>query len=716
MSFSFGYSPLLLVMLLALFGAVAYWGYANTTPRLKGPRQALLAGLRFVAFFLVLLLLFQPIVRRTASDVDSPVLAVLFDDSESIRLSAYDSTSGVFGALLEELRLPGGLDVQAYRFSDAPALLPSDRSAWSDSITATGDRTDIARALSDVQRNLRDRNLGAIVLVSDGRYNTGRNPIYVAERSSIPIHTVVVGDTTSRRDVALGRVAANRVAFVGVEQPVRVDLSATGFAGSRLSVTLRSRSRQLATESLTVDGDVLHTSVELSYVPDEEGLHNLAVSVTEFEGEVTHRNNTATFSVRVLDQKRQILLVGGAPGPDVAATRQILELAPDAELTVRVQKAAGVYYDGALPNDLASFDAVVLVGYPGPAASRSEVTGIRDAIEAGLPAFFILTRETDLDLLSRSLLESLPISVERLRPEWTDASIALTPAGAEHAVSAVDGAGADDWMRLPPLRVPTSRFQASPDAQVLATTDIRGVRLDDPLLVVRARSGARTAAFLGGGTWRWRNLPQDLDRWGHLWPTLVSNTVQWITADRDQRPVRVRPLRDVVAGGEPVQFVGEVYDERLQPVSDALVEVEIRDEEETSYPLRLESEGRGQYALAGVSLPTGIYSFSAVASRGGQTLGSDSGSFVVGGLALEHQDTSADPVLMRQIAHRSGGRALSAGDASALPEMISETATLEPRVVSVEHEFNLRRHPLFLLIIVALLTTEWVLRKRSGLV
>lgn len=722
MSFFFQYSPYLLLLCAAVAAAAVIWGYRHTIPPLPPGRKVLLGSLRFASFFLICFLLFQPIARRTATHVERPVLAVLIDDSESLALatesadSAASSRARAVEAVLGDLKLPANADLRGFRFSAGASALSEAQGSWLDSLESEGQRTDIAGALAGVRDELGDAHLAGIVLISDGRYNTGSNPLYVAERFPVPIHTVTVGDTTARRDVLIGRVNANRVAYVGAEQPVEVDVQADGFPGSRVSVWLNAGAQRLASVTVDVTAEMAQIPVHLSYVPEEAGLHTITVSVTELDGELTYENNRSTLPVRVLEQKRQILLLAGAADPDVAAVRQILSSDADMEVTVRVQKDASSYYEGPLPPSLGTFDALVLVGYPGRTADREVISRVREAVEGGLPLLFVMSGSVDLTVASAELGDVLPATTEGNRSGWMEALPELTSEGLQHPVLAVPDAAASDWKRLPPLRISESRWEPTPDARTLATIEVRGVDLDDPLIVIRSRGGTRSAAVLGAGTWRWKNVPTDLADMGHLWPQTLSNTLRWITAARDQRPVRVRPVREIFAGQEAVEFVGEVYDESLRPVPDAGVELNVTAEDGREYPFRMESIGNGRYELDAASLPEGIYRYEAAAMRGALQLGTDSGSFTVGDLTLEHRDTRADPVLMRQIASRSGGRSFDASEAATLGAALQDDASIEPRTASLVTESNLRRRPIFLFMIVLFLTAEWVLRKRSGLV
>ena len=579
-----------------------------------------------------------------------------------------------------------------------------------------GERTDIARALADVREALEGENLRGVLLVSDGQYNTGRNPLYLAERYPVPVHALVVGDTTGRRDVAIRRVTTNEIAYVGTELPVQVGLRAVDYAGARVNVSLLRGGEVLSSQTADLSGGATEVPVDLAYEPTEAGLQRLTVAVTRLDGEATYRNNTAALNVRVLESRQRVLLLAAAPGPDVAAVHALLQEDAGAEVTRRVQKAPGTFYEGDLPDSLDAFDVIVLAGWPGSAADAAQVARVAEAAEADVPLLFLLSRQTDVGLLGRYLADVLPVVAETARGGFMEATPQITPTGAQHAILDDLDATSAVLRRLPPLDYSEGRWRASPDARVLATVEVRGVPLDSPLLVIRSRGGSRSAALLGAGTWRWRNLPEDLDAAGPFWPGLFSNLLRWVTTREDSRPVRVEPLEETFAGSEPVAFTGQVYDESLEPVDGAQVEVEVTAPDGTRYPYRMEGFGNGRYVLDAGAFPEGTYAYEAVARRGGTELGEDRGAFAVGGLTLEFRETQADAPLMRQIAQRSGGFFFLQDEVEDVPVRLASSDRFTPVVFEEERSVELWRRYAFLVAVILLLTAEWFLRKRSGMV
>ncbi|MEL6772144.1 MAG: vWA domain-containing protein [Bacteroidota bacterium] len=704
-------SPLLLVLcLLAGFG-LAMFTYRRSVPSPQGRRLGLLVGLRSTALALVLFLLFEPIWRSVTRSEEPPVLAVLVDDSQSLSEDETASTLRAALASIDKLDVPTEA-LRRFRFADGLRPLGPD-----DSLSQGGSRTDLARALSTVVDELERDHLAGVVLVSDGQTTAGRNPIYLAERYPVPIYTVVVGDTTAQRDVRLNRVITNEIAYVGVEVPVQVGVFHDGFPGERVTVTLTEGGRRVATEVLTLGDDGTESTVELLVSPSTPGLRRFTVAVTPLEGEVTTRNNTEAVTIRVLENRRRVLFVAAAPGPDVSALRRLVGSDPNIELTPRTQRASGQFYEGPVPADLSAFDLLVLAGYPGSVSDGTTTRRLAAAVADGLPVLFVLTQNTDPTLLRQAFDEALPVRPERSRTLYYEAQMALTSSGAFHPV--LDATtGSERLDRLPPVLYNESRWRASPDAQTLATIQVSGAVLDDPLLVVRRRSGLRSAALLGAGTWRWSNLPEDLDDMAAFYPRLTDNLLRWLTTRADRRPVRVRPTRDLFGEGEPVTLSGQVYDEALSPISDATVDVIVTAPDGTSTPHVMRAVGTGRYALDLGPRPSGTYRFTADATQAGNgtQLGDDAGSFAVGALALEFQNPTADASLMRQLAQRSGGAVIPSEDIDSLEELLAQPGRFMPIAIESEQETPLWHVPWWLGLVVVLLAAEWVLRKRAGMV
>ncbi len=717
MAFSFGYSPWLLLLCVAVAGGLTYWTYRATVPSLRVGWRLLLGGLRFLALALICFLLFEPVLQQFRSTERPPVLAVLVDDSQSMQVVTAGDTSAarpnaartsvrpVLDALQDEA-MPG--TARFFRVGEASRALSG---GIIDSLRFDGARTDLSSGLQAAPEELRDENLGGIVLVSDGQYNTGQNPLRVADRSPVPVHTVTVGDTARQRDLRVQDVSTNDRAYLNSSVPVRVTLSVTEGPGQPVPVTLEQSGRTLDQRPVRLPDGTGEVSVDLTFEPEQAGLQQVTVRVPELAGEVTTRNNAQSTSLRVLESKRQVLLLGAAPAPDVSALRRVYERTADTEVTARIPTPDGTFLEGPLPDDLSAFDVVVLAGFPSPSVPDDVVQRVATLVNDGTPALFFLDRQTDLAAWTEHFEASLPARPDASTSSFAEASFRIVESARQHPVFRIEGAEGAFFERLPPLQVPASAWTPTPDAQVLGTAATTSA----PLLVLRRRAGLRTAAFLGSGVWRWALLPSELRAADPLWPGLASNLLRWAGTEADDSPVRVRPTASTFGGTDAVSFAGQVYDQSRQPVSDATVTVTVTDSTGTEYPYTMDPTGQGRYTLDVGTLPEGTYQYEAQARLGETDLGTDRGEFSVAPLRIEYQSPRADAVLMRQLASRAGGTAYTPETIDRLPAELAGQASFSSDVVQRSSEAELWRTSLFLIAILALLASEWTLRKFLGL-
>ena len=159
-------------------------------------------------------------------------------------------------------------------------------------------------------------------------------------------------------------------------------------------------------------------------------------------------------------------------------------------------------------------------------------------------------------------------------------------------------------------------------------------------------------------------------------------------------------------------FTGQVYTEALVPIPDADVRITVRGPRGAVVAMR--ALGNGRYAADAGALPAGAYTFTAEATRGGAALGQDRGTFGVGRLAAELREPGADAATMRLIALRSGGHVVGLDSLGAFVARLR--GTLSERPLVRQDATPVLGLPWLLALIVALLTAEWVIRKRSGLV
>ena len=709
---SSSHSAVVLIVSLLAAAAITFLFYRRTLPPVSAAWRRTLGSLRFLVLFLLFALLGEPLLSFFFTSHVRPSIVVLMDNSRSMTIASETDVRDVFAAAAESEEmsgLQGAAEVHWRTFDNNLHTLTE----WSrDALRFDGDRTNLSGVFETIRTEPPAENLQAVVLLTDGNSTSPSNPSYAAEALGVPVFAIGIGDSTERKDVLVSGLLHNSVAYAGTRVPVQVTIQSSGYDGDRAEVTLAMRGTVVDRSTLILGTGTGEYRTTLFMTPDSAGTIRGDVSVSRLSGETTYENNRTIFFTTVLSGKRKVLLLAGSPGQDVSFIRRSLEADSSTTVVTRIERAGGEFIEGELTQALLNeHDAVFLVGYPGPFSSERSLQILTTAEAARKPLFFMFSRLMDNTRLDR-IARLLPVTVRSMFPAELQVFMAPREDLRQHPLLRFGQDGA--WSSLPPLFQPQGQFTVLPEAQVIATTRLQSQTLADPLLVTRSVAGRRSIALLGYGLWRWKMLSPQGNLADSPFDEFLRNALQWLTTVDDQRQFRISPAQESFSALEPTIFSAEVYDESMQPVNNASIDLTISGEGR-SYTVPFSSIDNGQYEGSGDVLPPGEYTYAATANAGGIELGTGRGSFTVGGLQAEFLQTRLNKDLLKNIAFRTGGSYYDAGTISGLANSITSLPGFRTREVRSGVRIELAHSAWVLGLIVFLLTAEWFLRKRLGL-
>lgn len=708
---------LAIIIILAGFG-FAVWSYRTTLPPVSPGRRWTLIALRTLGITLLLLAFFETILSSLMVTAEDPQIVIALDNSESMTLGGIDTTRieegrGIFRNLLES-----DLEERPISILFSDSARPFDPGALDSLARATGAETNLAMPFALVSDSIRRHNIRAVVLMSDGRYNAGINPIYDAEKLGLPVYAVGLGDSVEPRDLAIAQLFTNEIAYIGTEQPVQVRVRSSGFAQSRAQLVLRDDNGVVAREEVFLLPGTNEYTANFVWTPREEGTARLTAAIEGPGGELTLKNNQRTGLVQVRSNKRRYLIVSGSPNPDFAFLKRHLSADPDIEIATYVQRDGNTFLEGTL--GAASFrdvETVVLIDYPTAESAPKNLDLIGETVRGrNLPLFVVLGSNVDYDKLRR-LENLLPVRIGTARANEAQVFTAVTPEGSESPITRLSDSAA--WSGLPPIFRSETQLTPRPEAEVLATARIGSTRLDEPVIVSWKLGRSRSLLVAGYGLWRWELIGEGrAEATGResarVLEDFVGNALRWLAVREEDQQVRIRPSKEVYNLGETVRLLGQVYDESFQPLDNAEVKVTVQGAGK-SYEMNLAPAGNGRYEGMLSGLPAGDYRFNGSASIGGRTLGSDAGRFIIDEVGLEFTQTSMNASLLRSLAERTGGKFYTADQAGSLLDDIRAHEGFGPKSVESEEEFSFRESIWFLIASLAFFAVEWFIRKRSGM-
>jgi len=322
--------------------------------------RVILASLRLVLLGLLIVLLNRPVLTLGQNRVEPSVLAVLIDDSLSMRVRDVVPAPGSAGvgrldavlALLQgnEQRVVRELakqhSIRFFRFNqnaEPIASVEGDPSRGSEGVESsardfsndlapltalkpTGQNTQVLKSVQTVLKDLQGQRVAGVVVLTDGRDTpAGPQTALLDELSkfNVKVYPIVTGSDRAPLNVSVQSVAVQDSAFKGDIVNVRAQLAMTGVEpGQQVRVVLKDKrtGRELpglagatAEQLVIADGSGRPTEVELQFKPEVVGPLDVVVEAAPLTGEVDDDDNARVVQVAVLDAKINVLYVDGYP-------------------------------------------------------------------------------------------------------------------------------------------------------------------------------------------------------------------------------------------------------------------------------------------------------------------------------------------------------------------------------------------------------------------
>ncbi|MEM7515870.1 MAG: hypothetical protein AAF368_02960, partial [Planctomycetota bacterium] len=647
---------------------------------------------------------------------------------------------------------------------------------WQEQLSGSGNATELGSALGQAMALHRGRHVTDIVVVSDGRNNGGAVPLDAARAAGadgVPIHTVVVGDTRPEKNLIVELIEAPATVLAGDEIAVTVRVSGRGLDGdARTEVVLEEiggqdgANRLVAAEDDVVVEEAGRRVVLVAPPPLQTrslngGERRFRVSVAPVEGETLLDDNAIELSVDLTPERIRVLYVDGYPRWEYRYLKNLL-LRADENLVMQcfllsatpdfLQEASdGPPHLEVVPTErealLENYDVIILGDVDplaisaDPAKCEEFMASLREFVERGgglallggeyeNPRAFVETPLEDLvpvvidPVGSGSFVGGL---VDEFRPVLEDPStpheiVRLHPDMNTNRALWEDEGGLRGQYWFSSLAV-----RPKPGAQVLLRHPSAGNAYGrHPLLTVGYFPSGRTM-FLGiDSTWMWRF------RYGDRYhERFWRNAIRWLALGRlrsGDRRVRIDALKNTYDLGERVVLEARVLDEDYRPSTEPTLKVQLAqaggsapttgfDREgplagsSRELTLELVSDRPGLYRLSfDVERPAGYRAFvERDGVRGAST------EFDVVLPSRENADPSPDPDTLRAISTLTKGIAVNLTDLDRLvsKEFKGEEERRQPISSQLEDAWD--DWPTLLLLL-GLLSTEWILRKRLELV
>ncbi|MDA1052432.1 MAG: glutamine amidotransferase [Planctomycetota bacterium] len=716
-------------------------------------RRGVLIAVRVAVLLLLLLAMLRPTRVYTTTKQQSAVLMLMLDQSRSMTLpstvegkSRWQLQRESVLKLQEQLAdLSADFDIRLYSYDDQLHPLRMEAGKLELPDEPSGDLTDIGTTLHEaVQRELGKRLMGAILL-GDGTQTAFSSQVEMPEagrelaRLEYPLYTVVfgpTGDVAQARDVSIENMPEQYTVFVKNELVVKGALRVRGYVNQAIPVELIAENpagerTRIATVEVTAREDNQLLPVEMSFVPPQPGHYQLTLRTVEQPGERVTRNNELSAFVTVLEGGLRVLYLYGDLLGEQRLLRRSINLSPDIQLDdIYVDPKNRDRWPINLEDELSyeNFDVLLLESVDSSALGEANLRNIATLTERGKGLMMLggFNSFGPGGYRESPLADVLPIEMGRFERQdvgfdspvskdlhlWGKLSMLATQS---HPVTAL-APGVDNesvWKSLPPLEGANKFTDLKPRSRVLLETEAH-----QPLLVAGEYGSGRVLAFAGNSTIRWWQQGRQVEH-RRFW----RQAILWLARrdDLEQNDVWIKLAQRRFNPGARVTFTAGAASASGEVIRDATFAAELVTEDGTRQLLRLSQDDDViSGAIEAVAQP-GEYLVELTVSRQGKQVGTTRAKFQVLDRDIELSTPAAGHEQMAALANltkEAGGKPLAPEQLPALLREIKQRRT--ELQVEVQTKWRLGDTALdawlFILGVIGLLTIEWLLRKRWGLV
>ena len=739
---SFGARPSVMIALvvLAAMGLLLYFLYANSRVLKSSKWRSVLFVFRCLLMALILICLMRPVVVVPAVVPQSSFVAVLMDDSASMKISdegGRPRLDAIKDAMAGDGTLIRGLSdkfkLRFFKFSSKtePAGGPAD-------LKADGTETNIDESLSQAARELAGVPMSGIVLISDGA-QTAETDLsstlnYLRSRN-IPVFTVGVGKPRLENDIEISRATAPRRALLGSVVNAELLVRASGIQGRTARIDLTEDGHPFKSTTAEINGGDGTQLVRMSFTPTRPGVHRYTFTAQQLEGETITDNNSQELLIDVEDRHPRILYVEGEPRWEYGKIRAAMDDEKNLILISLLRSADGKYYRqgvdtpdelaGGFPKaaeDLFKYDGLVIGSVESTFFTFDQLRNIEQFVSRRGGTLLALGGSKSFDAGAFSttpLADLLPVYLTGQNVEEGDSQTFKampSPRGADYPVAKLQedrDANLEAWQSMPAITIPEVLTATKPGATViLEAHSTKDKNPSVPLLVEERYGRGRSMAFLASDTWRWRMMLEFKNKsFETFWRNMFRHMAQGVRGQ-----VETTTERSSYAKGDRVQIRTEVADNKYAAITDAQVTARVTSPSGQTTDLNLKPDlGHEAEAYVAALAPTeeGAYTVEVTASRGSraEVLPPGHAEFLVGPVNREAFGAAQNRDLLKRIAAETGGSYYPLDAARDLAEDLSHAGGGN----SVVTTLDLWDMPVNFILLVALASAEWFVRKRKGL-
>lgn len=693
MHFNTQYSFFYIVLSLAIASLLSYLLYKGNPLKLqKKWMQWTVMGVRWFSLFIICFLLIEPLVKWLNQHKEKPLLIFAIDNSESMvagKNGVYTKTE--FVSELQKIK-----EELADKFKIVNFTLGS-QTKISDSLSFHEKQSKLAEGLAEIENYTFQQNHAATILVSDGMYNEGSNPLYSLNSTQAPIFTIGMGDSTQRKDALIKKVLAPQQVFADNNIEIAIDLQAYFCSQEVLAIELKENGKLLYSGKETALGAKFYKQHKISLNKASEGIHSYEISILPLGNEASYANNKANFQINSVRVKQKISLVYLTPHPDIGAIQRVINQQKNYELEV-------LSFNETSPEKLKEPSLVILHQLPGNKGEGTQL--IKQLSDKNTPLFYIVGKQSGISFFNQ-------LSKQKLSATAQNQNEAQAWVNNQFNLFQLDDNTIQTVSKFNPLYTIYGNYQLSADAQVLLNQQIGYVKTNIPLLAFSNGTGNNQAFLFGEGIWRWFLQDFLLHSNHEVSAGLLTKIIQWTIGKNDKSKFRLEPSKKIFDENESVTFEATLFNDLFEKINTPDINMQLSNEKGKVYSYQF-SKSNENYQLNIGNLLPGKYTYKASVNNGNYPV--KNGAITIKSLQIEALQTQANFPLLRAISDETDARFYFPSQLNELKTELLNRDQFKTIIHEQEELIPLIQYKIIFFLILALLSLEWFIRKWQGLI
>ncbi|SUZ90062.1 uncharacterized protein METZ01_LOCUS42916 [marine metagenome] len=159
-----------------------------------------------------------------------------------------------------------------------------------------------------------EKNIAGAIIFTDGQINQGPLLSKFSTYNKLPIHIVGIGDTIPMLDVSIKSVDIPPISVKGKEVNIDATITSVGNLKERVNVTLFDENNKLiGSKIIKISGKESLENVRFQIKPNKIGKNSYLIKCSALSDEINIQNNQQKIIMHVMKDRYNVALITGAP-------------------------------------------------------------------------------------------------------------------------------------------------------------------------------------------------------------------------------------------------------------------------------------------------------------------------------------------------------------------------------------------------------------------